>query len=115
MIAILGFFKERKDMRKKKILIGVSLIIFVGIFSNVTIPGEKKYIKWLLEEHSISCENTFILSECKLIVNNQKIDRLSRNETIVGIYTTISDSFRDQDGNIIEINSLGVMNKFYNR
>lgn len=102
-------------MKKKIILIGISVIVLIVIITNASIPGEKKYINWLLEEHSISCTNTYILSDCKLIDDNQKIDRLSRNVTIVGIYTTISDTFGDQDGNIIVINSLGIMNKFYNR
>ncbi|QYR23466.1 hypothetical protein KZ483_11430 [Paenibacillus sp. sptzw28] len=104
-------------MHKKYILTALCAILFAAIILNRSIPSEQKYVNWLLEKHNISCVNTNITINCTLRINgqDQSIDWLSRAKTNNGLYLTIKDEYKDEEGNIVIIKSLGILNEFYGR
>lgn len=92
-------------------------LLFIIIILNITIPNDKRYLNWLLEEHQISCASAKITEDCtiRILDQNNKLDWVSRAKTNTGIYLKIKDTFKDQNGNITVIKSLGIMNNFFRR
>ncbi|MBW7453462.1 hypothetical protein ACFOLF_14120 [Paenibacillus sepulcri] len=103
---------ERIDMNKNVVRVLLALL-FIIIVLNISIPNDKRYLNWLLEEHQISCASAKITEDCT--IQNKKLDWISRAKTNTGIYLKIKDTFKDQNGNIMVIKSLGIMNNFFRR
>lgn len=100
---------------KKTLLIGLCVTLILIFILNISIPNDQKYIDWLLSEHGISCTSTNIMNDCTLMNENKPIDWKSRHVRNTGIYITTRDNFKDQEGNLYVVKSIGIMLKFYRR
>ncbi|MCF7755794.1 hypothetical protein KQ941_15175 [Paenibacillus xylanexedens] len=97
---------------------GIVVLVVLFVILVMTNPNEEDFVAWLASEHNI--HSSYNVNEGRTFV--QKIDGEGRNLHVkgghirhMGIFSTYSYRFADNEENEIQIEAVGIMKMLFSR